>query len=99
MLFIWLSSIQLATTEGIPTLHPTIGLTTHNLSTNGHPRALNQLTITKESFVSQHFSPKRMDEGMNESHPPHPPLNRQKNGNVSTCAHSICQHEIFISLF
>jgi hypothetical protein len=46
------------------TLHPTVGSVAHNLSTTGHPRALNQRTTARESFVSQHFSPKRMDEGM-----------------------------------
>jgi len=76
-------------------LHPIVGSATHNLFTVGHPRALNQCTTAKQSFVSQHFSPKRMD----ESHPLYYPLNRQKNEDRSTYTHSMCQHETFISFF
>ena len=46
------------------TLHPTVGSIAQNLATTGHPRALNQRTTARESFVSQHYSPKRMDDGM-----------------------------------
>ena len=48
------------------TLHPTVGSIAQNLATNGHPRALNQRTTTRESFVSQSYSPKRMDDGIME---------------------------------
>ena len=49
------------------TLHPTVGSVAQNLATTSHPRALNQHTTTRESFVSQHHSPKRMDGGIMES--------------------------------
>lgn len=43
-------------------LHAAVGSTAHLLYTTSHYRALNQSTIITESFVSQHFSSKRMDE-------------------------------------
>ena len=48
------------------TLHPTVGSIAQNLATTGHPRALNQRTTARESFVSQRYSPKRMDDGIME---------------------------------
>lgn len=48
------------------TLHPTVGSIAQNLATTGHPRALNQCTAARESFVSQHFSPKRIDDEIME---------------------------------
>ncbi len=48
------------------TLHPTIGSIAQNLATTSHPRALNQRTTARVSFVSQHYSPKRMDGGIME---------------------------------
>jgi len=48
------------------TLHPTIGSVAQNLATTGHHQALNQRITARESFVSQHFSPKRMDDGVME---------------------------------
>lgn len=48
------------------TLHPTVGSVAYNISTTSHPRAFNQCTTARESFVSQHFSPKRMDDRITE---------------------------------
>lgn len=81
------------------TLHPTVGSAAHNLSTVNHPQAFNQHTTVKKSFVSQHFYLKRMDKGMDESHPPYRPLNRPKNRKGFACIHSMCQHANFLSLY
>jgi len=74
--------IPLTTTKFLGmTLHWTVGLAAHNISTIDHPWTLIQHTTARESFVSQHFSSKRMDESMNESHPPHRALNRPNGSN------------------
>ena len=82
------------------TLHPSVGSVAQNLATTGHPQALNQRTTTRESFVSQHFSPKRMDDGImewwNASHLPPRLLNRANIGRRTTCTHSMCQHETLL---
>ena len=47
-------------------LHPNIGSVAQNLATTSHPGALNQRNTARVSFVSQHYSPKRMDGGIME---------------------------------
>jgi len=76
-----------------------IGSTTHNISTSGHPPALNQLTTARESFVSQHISPKKINKGLDESHPPHWQLNRIKYRKEMACTHPLCDHAILLLYF
>lgn len=47
-------------------LHPTVGSIAQNVAITDHLQALNQCTIARQSFVLQHFSPKRMDDGIME---------------------------------
>ena len=80
------------------TLHPIVDSVAQNLSTTGHPQALNQRTTARESFISPHFSPKGMDDGM-ISHLPHHLLNRPNIRRGTACTHSMCQHVTFILSF
>lgn len=80
------------------TLHTTVDSTAYNPSTTYHPWSLNQHTTARESFVSLHFSPQRMGEGM-VSHLPQHLLNRWNIAKGTTCTYSMCQHATLFLCF